>query len=85
VLAPRRLPRAAARHGIARPVVERSPGSSTHFGTSADSMDSSQVAIATITWTRSPDEEALRRALERFADIGLPVAIADRGTNARVL
>jgi hypothetical protein len=46
-------------------------------------MDSSQVAIATITWARSPREEALlQRSLATLAQAGVPVAIADRGTNA---
>ena len=45
-------------------------------------MDSSHVAVATITWARSGSEEALlTRSLGVLATTGLPVAIADRGTN----
>ena len=44
--------------------------------------DSSSVSIATITWARSPGEELLlRRSLARLANRGMPVAIADAGTN----
>ena len=35
-----------------------------------------------MTWARSPQEEALlRRSLPLLADVGLPIAIADRGNN----
>jgi hypothetical protein len=45
-------------------------------------MDRSLVAVATITWARTPaEEEQLRRSLERLAGAGLPVAVADAGTN----
>ncbi len=45
-------------------------------------MDPRDLAIATMTWARSPDEEArLRRSIARLADIGLPVAIADKGSS----
>jgi hypothetical protein len=45
-------------------------------------MDRNQVAVATITWARSPVEEAqLRRSLQVLAAWGLPVAVADRGVN----
>jgi hypothetical protein len=45
-------------------------------------MELSQIAIATITWARSPTEDVLlRRSLEVLADTGLPVAIADEGGN----
>jgi len=41
------------------------------------------VAVATITWARSPDEEVtLRRSLQRLSEIGLPIAVADRGNSA---
>ena len=47
-------------------------------------MDSGQVVVATITWARSPSEAAvLGRALRRLATTGLPVAVADAGTNDR--
>jgi hypothetical protein len=43
-------------------------------------MDPSQVAVATITWARSPDEERLlRRSLRLLAAAGLPVVVADAG------
>jgi hypothetical protein len=46
-------------------------------------MDSSQVAVSTISWARSPEEEAvLRRSLMILADSGMPLAIADTGTSA---
>lgn len=46
-------------------------------------MDSSHVAVATISWARSDREETLlRRSLPLLAASGLPVAIADKGTNA---
>lgn len=46
-------------------------------------MDADDVAVATVTWPRSADEEALLvRALGLLAHAGLPVAVADRGTSA---
>jgi hypothetical protein len=46
-------------------------------------MDTSRVAVASITWVRSPIEEArLRRSIAMLSDTGMPVAIADRGANA---
>jgi hypothetical protein len=46
-------------------------------------MENSEVAVATITWARSPGEERrLGRSLGLLADSGLPVAVADRGTSA---
>jgi hypothetical protein len=45
-------------------------------------MDTNRVAVATITWARSAAEEALlRRSLTLLAGAGMPVAIADTGTN----
>jgi hypothetical protein len=45
-------------------------------------METRSLSIATMTWVRSPDEERLlRRSLTRLSDNGLPVAIADSGTN----
>jgi hypothetical protein len=45
-------------------------------------MDAEKVAVATITWVRSADEEALLvRSLGLLASCGLPVAVADRGTS----
>ena len=45
-------------------------------------MDSSEVAIATVTWARSADEEELLgRSLQRLVAAGFPVAIADRPTS----
>jgi hypothetical protein len=45
-------------------------------------MDTDRVAVATMTWARSPAEEGLlRRSLGLLARLGLPVAVADRGTN----
>ena len=45
-------------------------------------MDSSQVAVATITWARSASEATiLGRALRRLAATGLPVTVADAGTD----
>ena len=45
-------------------------------------MDASQVAVATITWPRSIDEELLLgRSLQSLGQAGLPVAVADRGTS----
>ena len=38
------------------------------------------VAIATITWARSPEEDRrLRRALTRLIAAGFPIAVADSG------
>ena len=46
-------------------------------------MDEGQVAVATMTWARSPAEESLLlRSLELLAQSGLPIAVADRGTSA---
>jgi hypothetical protein len=45
-------------------------------------MDTSKVAVATITQARSPGEEAtLGRSLARLADAGLPIAVADRSSS----
>jgi hypothetical protein len=45
-------------------------------------MDVSQVGVATITWARSPEEEALlRRSLGHLSSIGVPIAVADAGTS----
>jgi hypothetical protein len=45
-------------------------------------MEISHVAVATITWTRSPSEEQLlRRSLRLLAETGLPVAVTDRGAS----
>jgi hypothetical protein len=45
-------------------------------------MDTSLVAVTTITWARTPaEEELLRCSLERLAVAALPVAVADAGTN----
>jgi hypothetical protein len=39
--------------------------------------------VATITWARcGAEEEALLRSLAQLAHVGLPVAVADRGTSA---
>ena len=44
---------------------------------------SGDVAVATITWARTPVEElSLRRALAQLAELGLPVAVADRSGSA---
>lgn len=41
------------------------------------------MCVATIAWARDDDEERLlRRALESLASLGLPVAVADKGTRA---
>ena len=49
-------------------------------------MDSTGVAVATMTWARTADEELLlRRCITRLASRGLPVAVADAGTNAPFL
>lgn len=41
------------------------------------------IAVATITWARSPEEEVtLRRSLRRLSETGLPIAVADRGNSA---
>jgi hypothetical protein len=46
-------------------------------------MQLRDVAVATVTWVRSPAEEALLvRSLRVLADAGLPVAVADRGASA---
>jgi hypothetical protein len=46
-------------------------------------MELRDVAVATVTWVRSPAEEALLvRSLAVLADAGLPVAVADRGASA---
>lgn len=46
-------------------------------------MELRDVAVATVTWVRSPAEEALLvRSLWVLADVGLPVAVADRGASA---
>ena len=46
-------------------------------------MDISRIAIATITWARSPGEEALlRRSLTLLANTRCPVAVADTATSA---
>ena len=45
-------------------------------------MHPRDVAVATITWVRSPADEApLADALTRLASLGLPISIADRGTS----
>jgi hypothetical protein len=45
-------------------------------------MNTDQIAVATMTWARSPGEEGLlRRSLGLLAQLGLPVAVADTGTN----
>lgn len=45
-------------------------------------MQLGSVSIATITWTRSPAEEAvLRRSLSRLAELKVPVAVADAGSS----
>src|SRR4051794_12226509 len=45
-------------------------------------MNDSNVSVATMTWARTSDEELLlRRSLTRLAQKGLPIAIADTGTN----
>jgi len=41
------------------------------------------VAVATITWARTPDEATLLlRSLERLSALGLPIAVADAGKDA---
>jgi hypothetical protein len=41
------------------------------------------VSVATITWARTADEDAvLRRSLNRLAETGLRVSVGDAGTNA---
>jgi hypothetical protein len=48
-----------------------------------DTQYTRRIAVATMTWVRSAKEEALlRRSLQRLAGIGLPVAVADSGSNA---
>jgi hypothetical protein len=55
----------------------------TEGDVSAGRPHSGEIAVATITWARSPAEDALlRRSLERLARAGLRVAVADSGTNA---
>jgi hypothetical protein len=50
---------------------------------SEGALQTSDVAIATITWVRDAGEEALlARALDCLADAGMPVAVADRGASA---
>jgi hypothetical protein len=45
-------------------------------------MDLRDVAIASITWARSPDEEIhLRRSIAHLATLGLPIAVADAGSS----
>jgi hypothetical protein len=45
-------------------------------------MDQTMVAVATITWARTPVEEGrLRRSLARLAGVGVPVAVADANTS----
>ena len=45
-------------------------------------MHAHDVAVATMTWPRSRDEQLLlRRALQSLSEAGLPVAVADRGTS----
>jgi hypothetical protein len=45
-------------------------------------MNTNSIAVATITWARTPAEDKrLRRSLERLADTGMPIAIADAGTD----
>ncbi len=46
-------------------------------------MNAHRVAVATITWARTADEElSLRRALPCLCEAGLPVVVADKGSNA---
>jgi hypothetical protein len=45
-------------------------------------MDINDVAVATITWARSPAEEwLLARSLRTLSEAGFPVAVADRSTD----
>jgi hypothetical protein len=45
-------------------------------------MQTADVAVATITWARSPQEEqVLAAALRCLANAGMPVAVADRGAS----
>jgi hypothetical protein len=45
--------------------------------------DPCSIAVATISWARSPDEEPiLERSLRRLSDTNLPIVVADRGTSA---
>jgi hypothetical protein len=45
-------------------------------------MHAEDVAVATMTWARSSSEEiVLRRSLQTLSAVGLPVAVADTGTN----
>lgn len=49
-------------------------------------MERSTVAVATMTWARSPSEQLLlRRAVAQLAASGMPVAVADRGEDAAFL
>ncbi len=46
-------------------------------------MRNTEVAVATITWARTAAEEALLgTSLEALAELGLPVAVANRGGSA---
>ena len=45
-------------------------------------MDPRSIAVATISWVRSADEELLlERSLTRLSETGLSTVVADRGTN----
>lgn len=45
-------------------------------------MDPCSIAVATISWARSPDEVLLlERSLTRLSETGLSIVVADRGTN----
>src|SRR5215208_7224778 len=47
-------------------------------------MDRTLVVVATITWARTPlEDERLRRSLEQLAEVHIPVAVADAGTDPR--
>src|SRR5437868_3343559 len=49
-------------------------------------MDRGDIAIATMTWARSPaDEDLLIRSLGSLIRTGVPVIVTDRGTNASFL
>ena len=46
-------------------------------------METNLISVATISWARSEDEDAvLRRSLKRLSDTGLRTAVADAGTSA---
>jgi hypothetical protein len=48
-------------------------------------MDQADIAIATMSWARTDDEETrLSRALTRLCDLGVPVCLSDRGTSGRL-